>query len=827
LKKNIFTVFSIIFLLTGFFNNSYAIEHYLDNDSLVKQKKDNVIEYNIIRNCKDSIIQDIENKKIFLYGDASIEYGKIKITASEIVIDWKNNTILAIGRKDSSGSYVGNPIFEEGNDNFKASEIIYNLKTKKCIVKKIITQEGEGYIHGRKMKKMSNNIFWLRKGEYTTCNADHPHFSIKSNKIKIVPNKQIVTGPAYVTFFNIPTPLFLPFGYFPNSKKKSSGIILPSYGESANLGFFLKDGGYYLPINNYLDLTLKADVYTKGSFSGKGGLRYKKRYKYNGYFNFNYSNVINSEPGFPDYNTKKDFFINWSHKQDPKSNPQISFSANVNAGTSTFHKNNTLTSPNNYLSNTFRSSINFSKSFKGKPYNISSNLEHNQNTQTNRVNLTLPNITFSVNKLYPLRNFGNKGTKNWYDNIGIRYTLNTKNQISTTDSMLFHNNTLHNLKTGAKHTIPINSSFKLFKYFTFTQSINLSERWYIDQIEKNWNGFEVITDTIKKFTRGGDYSLSSSINTKIFGLTQFKKGKIAAFRHVITPNLSFIYNPSFANEKYGFYKEVQIDSNGKTDLYSIMQNGIYGSPRKNKSGNIRLSINNILGLKLRTKQDSSEKVKKVTLIESFNLNSSYNIFADSFNFSNINLNIRTKLFNQINISYSSVFDLYTIGEHGRINKFELFENKRIARFKNSNLSAGININDQSFTTHKTNEKKDDNQREFYLIPWNLNINYSQAINKGTNLLSETINTKTLGFSGNLKITDKWKIGLRSGYDFNDKDFSYTSVDIYRDLHCWEMLFNWIPTGYQRSYTLTIRVKADILKDVKLERKRDWINPNFN
>ena len=293
---------------------------------------------------------------------------------------------------------------------------------------------------------MENDILYLRKGEYTTCDAEHPHYSIRSKKIKIVPKKQIITGPAYVTFFNIPTPLFLPFGYFPNTEKKSSGIILPSYGESANLGFFLKDGGYYLPINDYIDLSIKGDVYTKGSWSSKGNIRYKKRYKYNGNLNFNYSNIINSEIGFPDYNTKKDFFINWSHNQDQKSNPTFRFSANVNAGSSTFHKNNTFTTANNYLSNTFRSSINLSKSWDGKPFNISSSLEHNQNTQTHRVNLTIPNITFSVNKLYPFRNIGNQGTKNWYDNIGIRYTLNTKNQISTSDSLLFHN-TLQNFKS--------------------------------------------------------------------------------------------------------------------------------------------------------------------------------------------------------------------------------------------------------------------------------------------------------------------------------------------------------------------------------------------
>ena len=825
MNKNIFILVVITFLLTGFFNNSKGVSIYVD--SIPEQNNSYLIDHDIVRNCKDSIVQDIVNKKIYLYGDASIRYGNIKITANNIIIDWNKNTILAIGIKDSIGNSIGDPVFSEGSESFKAKKILYNLKTKKCIVKKIITQEGEGYIHGEKVKKLENDVLFLKKGEYTTCDSDHPHYSIRSNKIKLIPKKQIVTGPAYITFFNIPTPLFLPFGYFPNTEKKSAGIILPSYGESANLGFFLKDAGYYLPLNNYMDLALKGDIYTKGSWSLKGDFRYKKRYKFNGFLKMNYGNIITSEIGFPDYKIQKDFFINWSHKQDPKANPSFNFSANVNAGTSTFHKNNSFTSANNYLKNTFRSSINISKSWEGKPFNLSSNLEHNQNNQTHKVNVTLPNVTFSVNKLHPFRNIGNKGTKNWYDNIGIRYTLNTKNQLSTTDSLLFHRSTLQNFATGMRHSIPISSSFKLFKYFTATQSINISERWYLKQIEKNWNGSEVHTDTLNKFTRGGEYNISSSINTKIYGMAQFKKGKIAAFRHVLTPNLSFTYNPSFADEKYGFYKSVQVDSNGTIEQYSVMENGIYGSPRKNKSGNIRLGINNILGMKIRSKRDTTEKINKITLIESLNINSSYNIFADSFNFSNISLNIRTKLFNKINLSFSSVFDPYVIDENGRKNKFELFENNRLARFKNSNLSVGFSINDKTFSKNKTDDKQEEEERDFYKIPWNLNLNYSQTINKGNTTLSESVNTQTLGFSGNIKITKKWKLGLQSGYDFTDNDFSYTSIDVYRDLHCWEMLFHWIPTGYQRSYVLTIKVKANILKDVKLESKRDWIAPSFN
>ena len=338
----------------------------------------------------------------------------------------------------------------------------------------------------------------------------------------------------------------------------------------------------------------------------------------------------------------------------------------------------------------------------------------------------------------------------------------------------------------------------------------------------------MITDTLNKFTRGSEYNLSSSINTKIYGVSQFKKGKIAAFRHVMTPNLSFNYIPGFSDEKFGFYKSVQVDSLGNTEIYSIMQNGIYGTPRKNESGNISFSLGNIFGIKVRNNKDTVEELTKVKLIENLNFSSSYNVFADSFNFSYINLNLRTKLFNKINISYSSVFDPYIIDSTGRKHKFELFENNKIARFKNSNISAGFSVNDKTFTKKKKEEEKNKEEtRDFYKIPWNLNVNYTQNLNMGTTLQSEKTSTQTLGFSGNIKVTPKWKLGFHSGYDFTNKDFSYTSLDLYRDLHCWELLFHWIPTGYQRSYTLTIRVKADILKDLKLERKKDWIAPEFN
>jgi len=575
-----------------------------------------------------------------------------------------------------------------------------------------------------------------------------------------------------------------------------------------------------------MDLAIRGDIYTKGSWATRSLLRYKKRYKYNGNFNLSYGRMINSEIDMPDYSIKKDFFIRWNHKQDPKSNPSMLFSANVNAGSSTYHKNNSYNA-NDYLSNTFTSSISLNKKWDGTPFNLSTNLRHNQNTNSKKVNLTLPDISFNMNRIFPFKNLGKSPKKHWYDKIGISYAMNTKNEISVADSLLFDKSALSKFRNGMKHNIPISTSIKVLKHFTLSPRFNLSERWYLSQIEKNWNGSEVITDTLHKFTRAHDYSMSASLNTKLYGIAQFKKGKIAAFRHVLTPNVSFSFHPDFSKENLGYYKSVQSDSLGNIQTYSIMQNGIYGSPGASKSGNTNFSLGNLFDMKVRTKKDTTETLKKVTLLQSMGISSSYNIFADSLNFSNISLNARTKLFNTLDVSLSSSYDPYIYKGGKRINQFEI-ENGRLARFTNANAALGFNISDNTFS--KTKEKEDDakenNEDDFYKIPWNLNMNYTINYNKNNLPSSEVEPTQSLNFSGNIKVTKGWKIGFRSGYDFKEKELTYSSVDVYRDLHCWEMLFHWIPIGFHKSYTLTIRVKASVLKDLKLEKKKDWIDMDY-
>ncbi len=481
---------------------------------------------------------------------------------------------------------------------------------------------------------------------------------------------------------------------------------------------------------------------------------------------------------------------------------------------------------NDYLSNTFQSSINLNKKWEGTPFTLSTNLRHSQNTNNQIVNLTLPSITLNMNRLFPFKNKRVSSSK-WYDKIGLSYTMNTKNEISIADSLLFKKNAFSQFKNGIKHSIPISTSVKLFKHFTLSPRFNLTERWYLSQIEKNWNGSTIITDTLNKFTRAHDYSISASLNTRLYGIHEFKKGKIAALRHVFTPNVSFAYRPDFSKENYGYYKSVQYDTLGNMKSYSIMQNGIYGTPGTSESGNINFSLGNLFDMKIRNKKNTSETLKKVTILQSLSIVSSYNIFADSLKLSTLSINGRTKFLNTLDLIFSSRYDPYILSKNGRrINQFEI-NNRRIARFTNANMAVGLNITEDTFIKNK---KKDDDEikkeEDFYKIPWNLNMNYTFSYNKGNLPSAEVDPIQSLNFSGNIKITPKWKIGFSSGYDFNEQELTYSSVDIYRDLHCWEMLFHWIPIGFHKSYTLTIRVKASVLKDLKLEKKKDWIDINY-
>ena len=791
------------------------------------------LESKIIYIAKDSIRIDMKTKMVYLFGQAEVYYEEIELTAEEIEIDMDSNLVSARGKKDSAGKYFGEPVFTEKGSVVNSHEMKYNFETKKGIIIDAVTHEGENYIHGNKIYKTPDDILYIRHGKYTTCNLRHPHYWFASGKLKIIPEDKIITGPANLVIEGAPTPIGIPFGFFPNSNKAKSGIIIPTPGESAQYGFFLLNGGYYLHFSDNISTQMTGDYYTKGSWAGNWLTNYKKRYKFTGDLSINYSVFKNGFKEFPDYAQNSNFFVKWKHSQDPKARPNSVFSANVNFGNSENYSNNFNSTGTQYLSTTFNSNVSYKKSWAGKPYNLSINTSHSQNTLNKTVTLRLPEVAFNVSRLYPFKRKAAIGKQKIYEKIGVSYSMNTKNEVTAVQDSLFATRNWNILSdqftNGMKHTIPLSTSFKVLKNFTISPSFNYSEIWYLESVKKTWNSDSdrLDTDTLSNFVRGNSYSMAISASTRIYGMYQYRGNMIKALRHVMTPSIGFSYTPE---NKSGLSN--YIDENNEEVEYSIFENGIYGRANQTKAGFVNLGLLNNFEMKVRNRKDSLGKDKKIKILENLGFTSSYNTISDSLNWSNININARTNIFKKINLNFNAVVDPYaldsntTTGAITKVNSSEYGRNGRIGRLTSANLAVGFSLRSKV----KTGQKKDSefgsieeleyiraNPEEFidFNIPWSLNTNYNVRYSR-PQFQSKII--QTLNFSGDFSLTERWKIGFRSGYDFELKDLSYTSVDIYRDLHCWEMSFNWVPFGPRQSYLFTIKVKSAILQDLKLTRR---------
>jgi lipopolysaccharide assembly outer membrane protein LptD (OstA) len=778
--------------------------------------------------AKDSIRFDIKNKHVYLFGNSEIYYEDITLKSEEIEIDIDSNTVIARGKEDSTGKYFGEPVFLQGGTELKSHEIKYNFKSKKGIIIDAMTHEGENYIHGDKIYKSADDILYIKNGKYTTCNLEHPHYFFSAKKLKIIPEDKIITGPANLVIEDVPTPIAIPFGFFPNSKKQKSGIIVPSFGESGQYGFFLIDGGYYFGISDNINMKLTGDFYTNGSWAGNFLSNYKNRYHYSGKFNARISTFKNGFKEFSTYSEKKDFFLRWNHTQDPKARPNSVFSANVNFGSSENFRNNYNSSGTDYLSTTFNSNISYKKSWAGKPFNLSINAYHSQNTINKSVTVRLPEIGFNVTRLYPFKKKKTLGKQKFYEKIGFSYTMNAKNEVTAGDS-LFSLNEISQLtkqmKNGMKHTVPISTSIKAFKYFTITPAVNFTDVFYIQSISKTWdtktNTLNI--DTITGFNSDYNVNYSANLTTKIYGMYQYKGKVIKALRHVITPSVGLSYTPENARNL-----KTYTDSNNTTFEYSIFENGIYGSRVTTEAGLINLGLTNNFEIKVRNRKDSLGNDKKIKLLENLRFSSNYNLTTDSLKWAPINISARTNIFKRLSLNYSGVLDPYALDSSGnKINTTYWTRKGEIGRLTSSNLALTLSLKSK---TKKNNEEKNSNYgteeeleyiranpEEFidFDIPWSLNFSYNIRYTK-PQFESQTV--QTLNFSGDFSLTKKWKIGFRSGYDFENKDLSYTTVDIFRDLHCWEMRFNWVPFGPRQSYLFTIRVKSPILQDLKLTRR---------
>ena len=820
------------------------------------KSQESFIEDKIERSCNDSTVQDFKNNKIYYYGGAKVVYEDITIEADFIEFDFEKRTVFAKGLPDSTGKLRGTPVFTEGDQKYNSETMTFNFDTKKGIITKVFTEDAMGYIHGSRIKKMEDNTINIRSGSYTTCSdPNHPHYEFHFGKAKVIPDDKIVTGPAYFKLAETPLPIGVPFGIFPNSKGQRNGILVPSWGESANRGFYFENGGFYWGINEHVDLQLVGDIYTRGSWAIKPTLRYNKRYAYNGSFSGSYAvNKIGTK-GSADYNESTDFKVRWVHKQDPKARPKSSFSADVYIVSSNYNKYNAISS-NEYLSNTFQSSIAYQTRI-GDLFNFTANASHSQNTMTSVMTVTLPELTLTMNRIYPLKNLGNPAKKRWYKDLYISYTANAKNYVSMADSLYFKPNWLNNLQNGIQHRIPISMPVKLFKHITWTTSATVLDRMYFRYFEKEWvndtampNGGYLRTDTINQFRNVFSFDVSSNLTTKLYGQVNFKKGPVRAIRHVFTPSIGVSYNPDFSKDFWNYY-DTYYDANGIEQLYSMFQGNIYGTPPSGKSGRINYSFGNNLEIKVPSRKDTITGMKKVKLIEDLTFSGSYDIAKDSLNFSYLSVNGRTTLFKNLSVRYSSIWDPYIIDSvtNKQLNQFEWDVNKRLFR-KNSvswNFSLSYSLNNETFKKNKGT--KNSATRQFESSPlaseeemndirsnpedyidwttkWSLSLSYNLTMSNNLSYINlimkdnrKTI--QTLGVNGNINLSPKWKVSVQTGWDFELKKLSYTSLTIYRDLHCWEMRFNWIPLGTYKSWNFSINVKASALQDLKLSKKKDY------
>lgn len=808
----------------------------------------------------DSIRFDVSNQKMYLFGVAKVLYEDMELKADFIEFDMVKNVAYARGARDSSGNVivdslglpVGDPEFQDGAKSFDAKELTYSFKTKKGKIKEVTTKEGEAYIHAIDAKKDTGDVYYIKNGRYTTCDLSHPHFYLQATKIKIIPDDKIIIGPAYLSIADVPTPLGLPFGVFPNKKGRKSGVLIPAYGES-ELGFFLKDGGYYLGFSDYFDVALRGDLYSKGSYGLKTNSNYARRYKFNGFLGLSFAQIQISEPEFPDYRESKDFFVRWNHTQDPKANPTSRFSANVNAGSSTYQTYNSNTA-NDYLSNTLLSNISWNKSWQGRPYNLSVNMAHSQNTKLKTVDVTLPEVALTRNRRYLFQGKNFTGKPNVFQKIGYSWSLNAKNQISTYDTLIFKPRSLEfqpqvkdQFRNGLKATIPISTSMNLGPII-ITPSASMNHYGYFRSYNRHYlmtsTGKDSIAiDTLRGFKYAYDYNASVAMSTKLYGMYAFKNARVKAIRHVMTPSASLSYRPDFSELRYRYYETIQVDTTlpDTTQLFSHFSNGVYGYPASGKSGFLNFAINNNLEMKLRpAKKDTSGMDRKVMLIENFGISSAYNLAADSMNWSVINLNARTRLFKVVDITLSGIIDPYMYDStlKKRINRFEMDTTGKIGTLTSAVFSLSTSLRSlvkkqdpkKKIPARKLREYADElayiqAHPDYYVdfsVPWDLSVFYNVVYAKPA--LEDTF-IQSLTFNGNLSVTKNWKVGFRSGFDFVKKDFTYTSFDVYRDLHCWEMRLNWIPFGFRKSYMLTIAVKASVLQDLKLNRKRDWYDYN--
>ena len=825
----------------------------------------------VVYEASDSIVF-LKGGFAHLYGNGKVNYQNIELTSQLISMNMDSSTVYARGVPDSTGVDQGTPVFKDGDTPYESKIMRYNFKTKKGFINTITTQQGEGYVTSSEAKKGPDNEIYMRHGRYTTCdNHEHPHFYLKLSMAKVRPKKDVVFGPAQLVVEDVPLPIAVPFGFFPFNSSYSSGFIMPTYGDEMNRGFYLRDGGYYFAISDQMDLKLLGEIYTKGSWGLSAASTYNKRYKFSGSFNASYLVTKTGEKNMPDYTVSKDFRIQWSHRQDAKANPNSTFSASVNFATSSYDRSSlsTLYDPSSYSNNTKASSISYSRNFPSIGLNISSTFNITQNTQDSSLNMTLPDLNIALNRFYPFKRKKAVGDERWYEKISVQYTGSLTNSVNTTDNLLFKT-PFSKWQTGMKHYIPVEANFTLFKYINITPSFNYTERWYTRKVMQHYDERlgEAVKDTVNGFNRVYDYNMALSMNTKLYGMYKplFWKKKDITIRHVLTPSVSYTYTPDFGKARFGYYDTyTYTDENGEVRMveYSPYEGSPYSYPGKGVSQNVSFNLKNNLEMKMASDKDSTG-YKKISLIDDLGAQLSYDIAQKKW--SNLSLNLRMKLTKSYTFNMNARFATYaykfdengnvvpsdrTEWSYGRFGRFEgysgsfsytlnndtfkkLFGKKDDSSGKdkdkdgkegsedgdeNEEETTGNNNNSNSSTTRKTESASIDPDGYLaFKLPWSVSLSYSYSIREDR---SKEINIKTmrypyslthsLNISGNMKIGSRWNINYSSGYDFTSKELSMTTVNISRDLHCFNMSCGLV-FGPFTSYNFSIRANSSMLTD---------------
>ncbi|MGC6438202.1 MAG: putative LPS assembly protein LptD [Flavobacteriaceae bacterium] len=828
-------------------------------DTIVKPKAflEGIISYK----AKDYESINQKKKQIYLYNEAQIQYQDMDIQSGVIVIDYGKDMVYAGRLKDTAGVYSQAPIFKQGADVVEPDSIVFNMKTKKALIWNSKTEQQGGRIISNLTKKENDSVYYVKRAKFTTSeNLENPEYYFLLRKAKVVPGKKVVTGLTNMFIADVPTPIGLPFAFFPLTNKRTSGVIFPSFGEQNDRGYFLQNGGYYFALSDYADLAVLGDYYTNGSYGLRLETNYAVRYKFRGGLSFRYENLIGSERGFPDYTKSTIYNLRWNQSQDSKSNPNSRFSASVNLGSSTYYQQSINQLNNsNFLNNTLASSVSYSKTFPGEPQvNLNVTATHSQNTNTQTINMTLPTFQGSVDRIFPFApKIGSK--KGALQNINFQYNVRGENRIQTTDSLFFKAEMFEDAKSGVQHTIPISTNFKLFKYFSLSTNANINHSWTFKTIEKNFDpeNQQVETTEIKGFDSFTTYNFGASLGTTIYGMFDFGEDKkIQAIRHVMRPSISYNITPAF-DQYFDTYEVISADGLTTDQVeYSRFEQSIFGAPGNQFSSGIGLSLSNNLEAKVRDRDSTATDPKKIFLLNSLNFSTNYNIAADSLNWSPVRMSGGTQLFdNQMSVNFGATLDPYALDNNNRkINTFNIDNGGGLFRLTSANFTLSYNLSSDSFENGNTkendaatreslrsggraddlfgkpqdfadqrlNDKQNDEKPEptdlyKYKIPWSLRLAY--ALNYNNSQRQNEISSHSLMFSGDIELSPRWSVGASSGYDFKNNGFTYTQLRFERDLESWRMNFSWIPFSNRSSWNFFIGIRSSILSDIKYDKQR--------